>query len=144
MTYPDPRVIAAVTARFIPVKLDLFRDPRAILRPLDVIWTPTILFADRRGTPHYRSLNFLPPDLFLTLLDIGEATVDLYWSRADHAIDLLRGAYERDPNGALAPEVLYRWGIAVYLATHDNDAMYRVWDILRARFPDSIWSARVP
>ncbi|MBX6341907.1 MAG: thioredoxin family protein [Thermomicrobiaceae bacterium] len=144
MTYPDARVAEAVTARFVPLKLDLFQGPREVLRPLGVIWTPTILFADRRGAVHYRSVNFLPPDLFLALLDLGEASVDLHWSRTDHAIDLLRGAYERDPDGALAPEVLYWWGIAVYLKTHSNDAMYRVWDRLRERFPDSIWAARVP
>ena len=144
MTYPDAGVIAEVEGRFVPLVLDLFRDPREVVRPLDVIWTPTILFADRRGDVHYRSLNFLGPRLFLTLLDIGEAAVDLRWSRADHAIDLLRGTYERDPDGLLAPEVLYHWGIAVYLKTHSNDEMYRVWDVLRERFPNSIWSARVP
>ncbi|MDI3340078.1 MAG: thioredoxin family protein [Sphaerobacter sp.] len=144
MTYPDARVAAAVTSRFIPLKLDLFRDPRAVVRPLNVIWTPTILFADRRGTVHYRSLNFLPPDLFLTLLDLGEACVGLHWSRTDQAIALLRGAYERDPDGPLAPEVLYRWGMAVYLKTQSDPEMYRVWDVLRERFPHSIWAARVP
>lgn len=144
MTYPDARVAAAIADRFVPLKLDLFQDPRDVLRPLNVIWTPTILFADRRGVVHYRNLNFLPPDLFLTLLDLGESSVDVRWSRPDHAIHLLRGAYERDPDGALAPEVLYRWGIAVYLKTHSNDAMYAVWDVLRERFPDSVWAARVP
>ena len=144
MTYPDPAVSAAVTERFIPLKLDLFQDPRETLRPLDVIWTPTILFADRRGAVHYRAVNFLPPPLFLTLLDIGEAQVDLRWSRTDHAIALLQGAYERDPDNALAPEVLYWWGIAVYLKTHSNDAMYAIWEQLRTRFPASVWSARVP
>ena len=134
----------AVNARFVPLKLDLFQSPREVIRPLNVLWTPTILFADRRGTPHYQNVNFLPPDLFITLLDIGEANVDLHWSRADHAISLLSGAHERDPEGLLAPEALYWWGIALYLKTHSDDEMYRVWDQLRERFPDSIWTQRVP
>jgi hypothetical protein len=133
-----------VNARFVPLKLDLFKSPRAVIRPLNVLWTPTILFADRRGTVHYQNVNFLPPDLYLTLLDIGEANVDLHWSRTDHGIALLRGAVERDPDGLLAPEALYWWGIAVYLKTHSNDEMYRVWDVLRERFPNSIWTQRVP
>ncbi len=144
VTYPDPGVAAAVMSRFVPLKLNLFRSPRDVIRPLDVIWTPTILFADRRGTAHYRSVNFLPPALFLTLLDIGEANVDLRWSRTDHAIDLLQGAYQRDPGGLLAPEVLYHWGIATYLKTRSNRELYGVWDVLRERFPDSIWTARIP
>jgi len=144
VTYVDGAVIAAVNARFVPLKLNLFEDPREVLRPLNVIWTPTILFADRRGTVHYRNINFLPPELFLALLDIGEANVDLHWSRVDHAIDLLSASYERDPDSLLAPELLYWWGIAVYLKTHSDPEMYRIWDVLRERFPDSIWTQRVP
>ena len=72
------------------------------------------------------------------------AGVDLRWSRTDHAIDLLHGAYQRDPDGLLAPEVLYHWGIATYLKTRSNRDLYGVWDVLRERFPDSIWTARIP
>ena len=128
----------------MPLKLHLFESPREVVRPLDVIWTPTLLFADRRLAVHYRSLNFLPPRHFLPLLDIGEAEVDLRWSRTQQAIDRLARAYERDPHGPLAAEALYRRGIAVYLLTHSNEQMYGVWDVLRQRFPDSIWAQRVP
>lgn len=144
MTYPDPRVEQALNERFILLKLDLFQSPRDVMRPLNVIWTPTLLFADRRGTVHYRSVNFLPPEEFLTILDIGESQVDLRWTRMDAAIERLQSAFERDPEGKLADEVLYWWGIAVYLKTRSNDEMYRIWDDLRQRFPDSVWSARVP
>jgi hypothetical protein len=128
----------------VALRLNLFEDPREVVRPLDVIWTPTLLFADRRLVVHYRSLNFLPPRHFLTLLDIGEAEVDLRWNRTDHAIELLERAFTRNPAGPLAAEALYRRGIAVYLKTHSNDAMYAIWNDLRSRFPDSIWSQRVP
>lgn len=137
-------MVRAIETRFVPLKLDLFNGPREVVRPLNVIWTPTILFADRRMVVHYRSLNFLPPRHFRTLLDIGEAEVGLRWSRTDHAIDLLTRAYERDPDGPFAAEALYRKGIAVYLKTHSNPQMYAVWDVLRERFPESIWSLRVP
>jgi tetratricopeptide (TPR) repeat protein len=133
-----------VSERFVPLKLHLFESTRAVIRPLNVIWTPTILIADRRMAVHYRSLNFLPPRHFLTLLDIGEAELDLRWSRTQRAIELLARAYERDPDGPLAAEALYRRGIAVYLLTHSNEQMYAIWDILRERLPDSIWAARVP
>lgn len=144
VTYVDEGVIAAVNARFVPLKLNLFEDPRDVLRPLNVIWTPTILFADRRGTVHYRNINFLPPELFLPLLDIGEANVDIHWSRVDHAIELLSASYERNSDSLLTPELLYWWGIAVYLKTHSDPEMYKVWDVLRERFPNSIWTQRVP
>ena len=144
MTYSDTTVQQELSERFILLKLDLFKSPRAVVRPLNVIWTPTILFADRRGTVHYRSVNFLPPREFLTVLEIGESHVDLRWTRMDAAIERLRSAFERDPDGKLADEVLYWLGIATYLKTHSNDEMYRVWHHLQERFPDSIWAARIP
>ena len=144
MTYPDARVEQQLNDRFVLLKLDLFKSPRNVMRPLNVIWTPTLLFVDRRGTVHYRSVNFMPPDPFLTLLDIGESHVDLRWTRTDQAIERLRSAYERDPDGVLADEVLYWLGIAVYLKTHSNPQMYEVWDELRDKFPNSVWAQRIP
>ncbi|HUG15743.1 MAG TPA: hypothetical protein VMM78_12100 [Thermomicrobiales bacterium] len=137
-------MIEALGSRFVLLRLDLFRSPREIVRPLNVIWTPTLLFCDRHLTVHYSSLNFLPPRHFLTLLDIGEAEVGLRWSRNDESIALLRRACDNDPDGPFAAEALYRLGIATYLRTRSNPEMYAVWDTLRERFPDSVWASRVP
>ncbi len=143
MTYPDPAVREAIAGRFVPLRLDLFRD-RAVVRPLHVIWTPTLLVADRRGTVQYRSINYLPPADFLDMLDIGEANARLRWAEYDRAIQLLLDVTKRHPDGALAPEAIYWRGIAVYLKTHDNDQMYAVWRELQERFPESVWALRIP
>lgn len=128
----------------MPLKLNLFESPREVIRPLNVIWTPTLLVADRRMVVHYRSINFLPPTLFLTMLDIGEAEHLLRWSKPEVAIALLERAEQRDPTGPLAAEAIYRRGIATYLLTHSNPQMYAVWQALPERFPDSEWTQRVP
>ena len=143
MTYPDPAVRAAVNARFVPLRLDLYRD-RAVVRPLNVIWTPTLLITGRRGIVHYHSVNFLPPADFLDLLDIGEANMRLRWAEYDRAISLLATVTDRRLDAPLAPEALYWRGIATYLKTRSNPAMYAVWGELRERFPDSIWARRIP
>ncbi len=143
MTYPDPAVIAAISGRFVPLRLDLFQD-RAVTRQLNVVWTPTILFADRRGTDHYRSINYLPPADFLDLLDIGEANARLRWGEYDRAIALLAAATERNPDGPFAAEAIYWRGIATYLKTHSNPALYALWQEILDRFPDSIWARRIP
>jgi hypothetical protein len=143
VTYPHPAVRQAIAERFVPLKLDLFADREAV-RPLNVVWTPTLLFADRRGTIHHRSLNFLPPADFLDLLDVGEASVRLRWGEYDRAIELLDAVSARDPDAPTAPEAIFLRGIAVYLKTRDNAAMHRVWGELRERFPGSIWTRRIP
>lgn len=143
MTYPDAAVRAAVNARFVPLRLDLFRDS-AVVRPLNVVWTPTLLIADRRGVVHYRSVNFLPPADFLDMLDIGEAQTRLKWAEYDRASDLLASVPARHPGGPLVPEAIYWRGIVAYLKTHANDAMYAIWREIQERYPDSIWARRIP
>ena len=143
MTYRDSAVRRAVAARFVPLRLELFRD-RAAVRPLNVLWTPTLLVADRRGTVHYRSVNFLPPADFLDVLDIGEANARLRWAEHDRAIDLLAAVTARRSDAPLAPEAIYWRGIATYLKTRDSPAMYAVWAEIQERFPDSIWARRIP
>ena len=123
MTYPDPAVRAAVNARFVPLRLDLHRD-RAVVRPLNVIWTPTLLIADRRGIVHYHSINFLPPADFLDLLDIGEANARLRWAEYDRAIALLAAVTDRRLGAPLAPEALYWRGIVTYLKSRSNAQKY--------------------
>ena len=143
MTYPDPAVGRAIAERFVPLKLDLFADREAV-RSLNVVWTPTLLFADRRGTVHHRSLNFLPPADFLDLLDVGEANVRLRWAEYDRAIELLGAVSARNPDAPTAPEAIFLRGIAVYLKTRDDGAMRAIWRELFDRFPDSIWTHRIP
>ncbi|MDW7982554.1 MAG: hypothetical protein RMH81_07065 [Thermomicrobium sp.] len=142
MTFRDSRVISAVEQRFVPLMLDLFHDPRAWTRPLGVIWTPTILFLDRRGEVRYRSPDFLPPELFLELLDLGEGHVALHWARFQAASALFRRIAEREPPSPWAPEATYWWGVAVYLMTHAREELDRVWARLRVRFPGDVWAAR--
>ena len=143
MTYPDPAVGRAIADRFVPLKLDLFANREAV-RPLNVVWTPTLLFADRRGTVHHRSLNFLPPADFLDLLDVGEANVRLRWAEYDRAIELLEAVSDRNPDAPTAPEAIFLRGIATYLKTRDDAAMRAIWRELFDRFPDSIWTRRIP
>ena len=98
----------------------------------------------RRCSGHYRSLNYLPPADLLDVLDIGEANARLRWAEYDRAIALLASVPIRHADGPLAPEAIYWHGIAVYLTTHDNDAMYAVWQAILDRYPDSIWARRIP
>jgi hypothetical protein len=145
VVYPDPAVIAAVTAAFVPLRLD-YRDPH--LRELNVVWLPTVLIRDHRGHEHYRLVNAAPPVDFLDVLALGEAHARLKEGRsASHAraADVLAGALARRQDGPHHPELLYWLAIAGYFRDdHDGDFRDRVWDELLRRYPDSVWARRVP
>ena len=144
MTYPDPQVQRTIADRFVPLRLHLFTD-RAVVRPFQVFWTPTILIGDRSGKIRYRSINFLPPREYLGILDIGEALVRMRWKEYDLCLSRLDDAVARDPDGPLAAEALYWKGIGVYFqGNHDVAGQRQVWAEIQERFPDSIWAKRQP
>ena len=144
MTYPDHRVQDAITERFIPVRLHLIED-RKWTRQFQVFWTPTILIGDRSGKIRYTSVNYLPPDEFLDILDIGEALVAMRWREYDTSIDRLIAVEDRNPIGPLTPEAIYWLGITEYFRQgRSSKASNAVWARLVERFPDSIWAKRVP
>lgn len=143
-TFTDPSVISAVNERFIPVSLHLFQD-RAIVRDWGLFWTPTILFADRTGKIRYESINYVPADVMLDILDIGEARVAMRWKEMDTAIARLQDVEARHPNGAVTAEAIYWRGMAEYFRDGSQPATAkRVWAEITERFPDSIWAARQP
>lgn len=143
-TFADPRIAAEISERFIPVKLHLHND-RAVVREWGLLWTPTVLFADRSGKIRYESVNFLPPEQFIDILDIGEARVAMRWRELEKAIQLLKEVEERHPDGPLTAEAMYWRGMAEYFLEKNNPAASkRVWDQIAERFPDSIWAKRQP
>ena len=80
VTYPQPSVASFITEHFVPVRLILNRPQDQIyFRAQRVIWTPTIVIADRRGVGHYQSPGYLPPELFLSMLRIGLARAQIAW-----------------------------------------------------------------
>lgn len=143
--YPDPAVIAAIEASFIPLRLD-FRDPH--VRELNVVWLPTVIVLDHRGNEHARHINAAPAEDFLDVLALGEAHARLKDGRAGshaRAEAVLANALARRPNGPLHPDLLYWHAIAGYvLGGHDGEFRDRVWGDLLRRYPESAWARRVP
>jgi thioredoxin-related protein len=143
-TFSDPDIIREISERFVAVKLHLFKD-RAVVRAWSLFWTPTVLFGDRSGKIRYESVNFLPPEQFIDVLDIGEARVAMRWKEFEKAIRLLRAVEERHPDGPLTAEAMYWRGMAEYFLEGSNPAASkRVWSELAKEFPDSIWAKRQP
>lgn len=145
MVYPDPAVIAAVNAAFVPLRLD-FRDPN--VRELNIAWLPTVVILDHRGNEHGRHVNAAPPEDFLDFLALGEAHARIKEGRSTahaRAETVLAEALGRREDGPFHPEMLYWLAIAGYFRRNqDGDFRDRGWSELRQRYPDSVWARRVP
>ncbi len=101
MTYPDPAVIQMVTERFVPLRLD-HRDPN--VRKLNLLWLPTLYVLDKREEIHGRSVNSLPPEDLLDVLDLAEAHARMKGGKAARADELLSAALARREHGPLTDE----------------------------------------
>lgn len=142
IVYPDPAIAAAIDENFVLLRLD-HKDPKA--RELNIIWLPTVLVRDLRGQEHGRHVNAAPPEDFLDFLALGEAHARMRTASYVRAEQVLAEALARRDDGPLHPELLYWHAIAGYWkGHHDGEFRDRVWSDLRQRYPDSIWSHRVP
>lgn len=133
-----------VSKHFVPVRLLLNRSQdQAHFRAQRVIWTPTIVIMDRRGVGHYQSPGYLPPNLFLSMLQIGLGRALTAWMRYDEAAAHLETAAQ-DEASQFAPEALYWLGVAWYFKARKRAPMMHAWNRLRQQYPQSIWAARIP
>lgn len=143
--YPDPAVVAAAAATFVPLRLD-YRDPH--VRQLNILWLPTVVILDHRLTEHYRNVNAAPVADFLDVLALGEALARLKDGRAGshaRAERVLAEALARREDGPLHAELLFWHAIAGYFrGGHDGEFRDRVWNDLLDRYPNSVWAHRVP
>ena len=144
VTLQDPRVRNELAQRFVALKLDLFGD-REFTREHQVFWTPTVLIADHSGKVRYTSVNYLPPDQFLDVLDIGEGLVAMRWKEHERSIAAFERVEMRHPNGPMTAEAIYWRGMTTYFRDGKSPASAkRIWKEIRDRFPDSIWAYRQP
>lgn len=144
VTYPQPYVANFISEHFVPVRLLLNRSQdQAHFRAHRVIWTPTIVIADRRGIGQYQSPGYLPPELFLSMLRIGLGRALTAWIRYDDAAIHFQ-VVASDHESTFAPEALYWLGVVWYLKDRRRAPMMHAWNQLREQYPQSVWAARVP
>lgn len=144
VTFADDAVAEEIRERFIPLKLHLFQD-REFTRQHQVFWTPTILIADHSGKVRYTSVNYLPPEEFADVLDIGEGMVAMRWKEYDRSIRHFEAVEARRPDGPMTAEAIYWRGMAAYFRDGKAPAVAKgVWQEIQERFPDSIWAKRQP
>lgn len=144
LSMSDQAVQAFLEEHCVVIHLILNRPSDSMLfRQYQVIWTPSLLWLDRRGVAHYRSEGFLGPQELLAALRIGVARSKLAWARYHEAQSLL-DAVADERNNPYAAEALFYLGMVHYLQTQSHEALMQAWRRLRAEHPNSPWCARIP
>jgi thiol-disulfide isomerase/thioredoxin len=143
VTYRNGAATGLIAREFVGVKYDT-KAPEEHLRSLTgttaLLWTPTLVVLDPRGTEVRRLVGYVPPEELTAELELALGLVDLLHARAESALARLEEVGEGD--SAAAPEALYWAGVAAWRTGGGLGALLPWWDRLQDRFPESPWWAR--
>jgi hypothetical protein len=107
------------------------------------VWTPHLLLVDPRGRVGYEWNGFLPPTLFLPEALLGIGNLRLREKRFDVARQLFETVRDDHPRSQAGDAAAYWAAVATYEASGQADGLQAGWDILRGRYPESIWRTKI-
>jgi len=131
-----------IKENLIPVEVHI-EEPRAVFDRFGVQWTPTLLFLDPQGTERYRFEGFLPPEDFLSHLELGVAQT-LFGSKNFKAAEQrFRQIADRYSQSEVTPEALYWAAVSQYKSTGDPSSLAETAREFRSKYPETIWAKKV-
>jgi|UniRef100_A0A7C3SLJ3 hypothetical protein len=140
VTYPDERVVQFVDLNFIPVQVEVSN--RELMEKYNVSWTPTILVLDAEGREHYRSVGFLPPEVFVATFGVAKGRYYLDLGQFAEAQAMFAAVIDRGAVPEVVPEAIFFQGVAAYKQTHDPKPLRAAYETLTAKYPQSEWAKR--
>ena len=141
MTYPHEGVQRAIGEGFAPFKVNMlerhpdFKEASAGGR---VMWGPTFVVADARGSEIRRWVGWLPAESFVAELAFCRALADYNHGKFAEALAAFDTIVEQGEGTEVHPEALYWQGAAGFLAGgKDWEALRRSWTRLAERYPEN-------
>jgi TolA-binding protein len=139
VTYPHPDVAPAIDEGFVPYKINMMErhpDFKEACAGGRVLWGPTFIVADSRGSEIRRWVGWLPPEAFVAELAFCRALAHYNSGRFAEALAGFDGVVETGAGTEIHPEALYWQGIAGFMAgKFDWDALERSWRQVVEQYP---------
>jgi TolA-binding protein len=142
--YSDDRVKSLIE-RFVPVRIhvrDNHDEWQRLSARYGVQWTPTILIVDADGEERHRVEGFLPPNDFLSQVELGLAHAAFKRGDPAKAEPLFREVARQYPETDAAPEALYWAGVSKYRASDDPAALKETAGEVSRHYPQSSWAKK--
>ena len=139
VTYPHDAVIDAIEQGFAPYKISMLErhpDFKEACAGGRVMWGPTFVIADARGSEVRRWVGWLPPESFVAELAFCRALADFNRGEFAEALTGFDAIVEHDTGAEIHPEALYWQGVAGFMAgRQDWEALGRPWKRLAEQYP---------
>lgn len=141
VTYPDESVVRVIEDAFVPYRLNFMKrhpDFKAASAGSRVMWGPTLIVADHRGSELRRWVGWLPPESFVAELEFCRALALHHRGKFADARSGFDALVAGAKGTAIHPEALYWQGIAGFMAgSQDWNALGESWRQLAADYPDN-------
>jgi hypothetical protein len=138
VTYPDERVAKFVSLNFVPVQIETSN--QEMMRRFTVSWTPTLIVLDADGREHYRGVGFFTPDDLIATFEAAKGRWALDSDQLADARAIFEEVMECYPDTEAAAMATFFRGVAMYKMDHNPKALRESYDILKEKFPHSIWT----
>jgi hypothetical protein len=139
VTYPHDDVVAAIAGGFAPYKLNMLErhpDFKEACAGGRVLWGPTFVIADTRGSEVRRWVGWLPPESFVAELAFCRALAHYNSGKFADALAGFDAIVAGHAGAEIHPEALYWQGAAGFMAcSKDWDALRRSWTRLAEEYP---------
>jgi len=139
VTYPHETVIDAIEDGFVAYKINMLErhpDFREACAGGRVLWGPTLIVADPRGSEVRRWVGWLPPASFVAELAFCRALADYNSGRFAEALAGFEAIVESAAGTEIHPEAIYWQGNAGFMVGKgDWEALKRSWRRVVEEYP---------
>ncbi len=136
-TFTDEDVINFLGEKFIPLRLDIFRDKKD-RSDFSAYWTPSFHVADHNGKQFFRFEGYYNSADFLMKLRTGLTEYMIPKGRYDEALLLQESVTAKEKESPLYPGFTVYRGKLVLLKTGKSDVIKDIMGKLRDKNPGSI------
>lgn len=144
VTYPEPQVQSFLEQYLVPVRLNTVdASPKTMqeLRPVRMVWTPTMVWEDHHGIEIRREVGFFAPDAFLAASSLAQGQAHLLHGQFSQSEQVFLDVVERSPVNSYRAEALFWAGVAA-LRVGSRERFIGHWTRLYEMFPTSPWTSR--
>jgi hypothetical protein len=104
---------------------------------------PHLLLLDGEARVAHERVGYLPPTLCLAELEYACGVLRVRQRRFGEAVEIFERVRDDHPSSHVADAAAYWSAVARYQDSGQVDGLQKGWDILRSRYPTSIWRTKV-
>ena len=139
-TYSNRKVIGYINDHLVPFRE--IAEHKASFEDYGITWTPAVIFTDKFGQEHHRSIGFLGPEEFIATANLALGKISISHSGFDGARHHFDKVIKEVPIPGIVEEAIFYRGICKYKQTGEAEELRKAAEFLAWKHPESIWARK--